>query len=111
MAATPWPDNRVALTGEVVDDPRTRTSPAGVAVTRFTLEHGSEQPESGERRQTRFRVAVHARGGDVHAVARELRPGSQVRVAGHLAHSGRRPQQQRLVIVARRIQLQTEQES
>ena len=55
-------------------------------------------------------ILVPTDGSD-HAVASGLQPGNQVRVAGHLGHSGRRPEQQRLVVVARRIQLQTEQES
>lgn len=107
----PWTDNRLALTGTVVDEPQTRTSPAGVPVSRFTLEHASEQPDDGEARQTRFRVSVHARGKALQAEVAALQAGSRVRVLGHLGHTGYRPEQQRLVVIARRIQPQPNQET
>lgn len=104
---SPWPDNRLALTGLLLDDPRTRMTPAGVPVSRFTLEHESEQPEDGQSRQVRFRIAVHARGQALQDVIGTLGTGSPVRVLGHLGRSGYRPEQHQLVVFARRIQLLT----
>ena len=43
-------DNRVALGGRVLEVPRRRYSPAGIAIVQFTLEHRSEQLESDARR-------------------------------------------------------------
>ncbi|MFV8833505.1 primosomal replication protein N [Aquisalimonas sp.] len=103
----PWPDNRLALTGQLLDDPQTRMTPAGVPVSRFTLEHESHQPEDGHNRQVRFRVAVHARGRTLQDVIGTLQAGSPVRVLGHLGRSGYRPEQHQLVVFARRIQLLT----
>lgn len=103
----PWPDNRLALTGLLLDDPQTRMTPAGVPVSRFTLEHESDQPDDGQNRQFRFRIAVHARGQALQDVIGTLRAGSPVRVLGYLGHSGYRPEQHRLVVFARRIQLLT----
>ncbi|SEO59386.1 primosomal replication protein N [Aquisalimonas asiatica] len=100
----PWPDNRLALTGQLLDDPQTRMTPAGVPVSRFTLEHESGQPEAGQHREVRFRIAVHARGQALQDVIGRLRAGSPVRVLGYLGRSGHRPEQHRLVVFARRIQ-------
>ena len=107
----PWPDNRLVITGVVVDAPETRTSPGGVPVSQFTLEHGSEQPDGETARRTRFRVRVHVRGKALQATAAALQAGDPVRVFGHLGHTGYRPEQQRLVIIARRIQPEPDQET
>lgn len=101
----PWPDNRLVITGCLADNPHTRVSPGGIPVSRFTIGHVSQQPEGGSRRQVGCRVRVHARGAALQSVIGMLRAGSPVRVFGYLGPAGYRPEQQRLVVVARRIQL------
>lgn len=95
----------------MVDQPKTRVTPAGLAVSRFLLDHFSEQPDGEGTRQLQLRVSVQVRGEHLQATTSALQAGAAVRVLGYLGQSGYRPhQQQQLVVVARRIELLTNSE-
>lgn len=83
-------ENRVRLTGVLVDPPMVRHSPAGVPIARCLLEHASEQAEAGVPRAIRFRVGVRAAGEAAAGVLAELAAGSRIRVTGFLVRSRQR---------------------
>ena len=81
--------NRLELSGRLLELGKLRHTPAGVAALEFKLTHESEQDEAGGRRQ------VHAEIGAIafEAQARLLagRPlGSPVRVQGFLSAKSKR---------------------
>lgn len=83
-------ENRVRLTGVLVEPAAVRHSPAGVPIARCLLEHESEQVEAGGRRPIRLRVGVRAAGEDTATVLAGLPAGSSVRVTGFLVRSRQR---------------------
>lgn len=76
------------LAGTVVRAGETRVSPAGIPITRFTLEHRSVREEAGGRREVQCRVQVVAAGARLTGEAERLEEGAPVRVEGFLARAG-----------------------
>jgi primosomal replication protein N len=98
-------ENHLVLTGQVCRAPVTRTSPAGIALTQFTLAHESQQTEAGRRRSCRFRIAVMACGQVLSDTARRLSEGIGVQVSGFLDRSDFRAGEGRLVLHAEAIRV------
>jgi primosomal replication protein N len=92
--------NRLIMTGEVVSDPATRKTPAGISITRFTLQHQSIQQEAGNARKVECRIFVTA-SGDVYQ--QSIEKGAQVEVQGFLSYESRQKMETRLIIHAQSI--------
>jgi len=99
------PVNRLAIAGRICTEPDTRVSPAGVPITRFTLEHESQQPEAGGNRQVRCRIRVVAAGPEWQQVAQQPRNGDRIRVEGFVSQAGYRSAEFSLVLHAQRIEV------
>jgi primosomal replication protein N len=97
-------DNCLMITGWVSTEGKTRCSPAGLPITRFTLEHRSEQVEAGLAREARCRILVLACGEALRQEAENLLPGNRVRVRGFIARANHRHGESRLVLHAERIE-------
>ncbi|MGA7800812.1 MAG: primosomal replication protein N [Gammaproteobacteria bacterium] len=97
-------DNVLVIGGYVAKAPQTRVSPAGIPITRFLLDHGSQQVEAGLSREVRCRIAVVASGADLQNIAGGLSRGRAVRVTGFMARSGYRDSELRIVLHAQRIE-------
>ncbi len=98
-------ENRVLLTGSVHRKPETRTSPAGIPISRFGLEHRSEQSEAGMKREAQARIVIVASGKELQPLVRTLETGSKVRVTGFLSRSSFRDPEVRLELHAQQIEL------
>ena len=96
-------DNDCCLAGVVIRGPETRTSPAGVPIARFTLEHRSQRREAGLPREVRARIVVVAGGAGLQGVVAKLAAGRAVRVRGFLARGGHRAPDLRLELHALHI--------
>jgi primosomal replication protein N len=99
-------DNHLVIAGMVSRAPETRRSPAGIPITRFTLQHKSQQMEAGRMREALMSIGVVASGEALAAVATKLEQGSMVRIEGFLTRSSHRHESCRLVLRAQRIELQ-----
>jgi len=93
-------DNRLKLTGEVVNEFKTRTSPAGIPITRFTLEHTSLQVEAGSQRKVECRIVVMVLGEILHVKLNGLGKGARVRVEGFICYESSQKMETRLVLHA-----------
>jgi primosomal replication protein N len=83
------PQNRLELSGRLLEVGSLRHTPAGLAALEFKLAHESEQDEAGARRKVQAEVSAIA----FEAQARLLagRPlGSEVRLQGFLSAKSRR---------------------
>jgi len=96
--------NRVTLIGRLHAAPRLRTSPAGIPIARFLLEHDSEQPEGPVTRRQRFRIGVRAVGEALCAELKQLEPGRLMRVEGYLTRNKQGAEDYRLVVVAQHLE-------
>lgn len=83
-------DNQLVMTGTVTRKPATRTSPAGIPISRFGLEHQSRQLEVGRERSVECWIRVVAGGEPLQEAIRRLNQGSRVRVTGFLARRSHR---------------------
>lgn len=92
--------NRLILAGIVISEPKTRQSPAGVTMTRFTLDHQSIQQEAGTDRKVACRIIVTACGD---ALQQAIIKGAHVEVAGFLSYESRQQMETRLIIHAQHI--------
>ena len=92
--------NRLILTGEVISEPSRRNTPAGIAVSRFTLQHQSLQHEAGNLRKVECRIVVTA-FGDV--IKHALSKGAQIQVEGFLSYESRQKMETRLILHAQSI--------
>ncbi len=92
--------NQLTLSGEVISEPKTRTSPAGIFIARFTLEHQSIQQEAGNERKVDCRIVVVACGDVFH---RNIGKGKRVEVQGFLSYESRDKIETRLVLHAQHI--------
>ncbi len=95
--------NRLQLAGAVARAPETRLNPAGIPLTRFALDHHSEQEEAGLRRQVQLRITVMATGDELSRRARRLQVGEHVTVTGFLQRTLTRNGQPRLVLHAQQL--------
>jgi len=84
------PANELVITGTLVEAPQKRTTPAGIPITRFILEHRSEQREAGQARRVECRMRVVAAGSPLADTGAALVRGAQVRVRGFLTRAGYR---------------------
>ena len=82
------PLNRLALDARIATRDALRHTPAGLAAIDAVLEHRSEQPEAGGRRQVSCEIAAVAFGGVAESIAR-LPIGSAVRCEGFVARRWR----------------------
>ncbi len=101
-------ENRLLLTGQVCRAPETRRTPAGIAVTRFTLEHRSPQQEAGMQREAWCRIVVVAAGETQGLNVASLMEGDSVKVCGFISRADSRQGQSRLVLHAQCIDAVTD---
>jgi primosomal replication protein N len=97
-------DNRLVISGTLGNTPETRTSPAGIPITRFTLRHESIQQEAGMPRQVICTIAVIASGAQLLERSRSLQSGQQLRICGFLSRANNRQGENRLILHAERIE-------
>jgi len=62
----------------------TRHTPAGIPITRFVLEHQSEQSEADLKRNIRCQVFIVASGKKLRNQTRDLSAGQTITVEGYL---------------------------
>ena len=99
MTTTEEPSNRIVLSGKVKTPPQTRVTPAGIPITRFTLDHRSIQLEAEHQRKTACRIIVVALGEEFQRVTLD----SMITVEGFLSFDSYQQHETRLVIHAQRI--------
>jgi len=100
-------DNRLVVSGVICNPPESRNSPAGIPLTRFTLEHRSQQVEAGLARDTFFKIVVIAAGTALKQVAAKLQRGDEVYVEGFLSRMSYREDEARLALHAKTINKQS----
>lgn len=83
-------ENRVVIAGRPATTPETRYSAAGIPLTRFMLEHTSQQEEAGLQRLVKCRVPVMLSGAEMQHRAARLSLNCRIRVSGFLAQRGSR---------------------
>lgn len=105
MVLAPSADNCLIITGQLAGSCQIRTSPAGVAISRFLLEHHSGQMEAGVPREARCRIPVIACGESFAQVISPLSPGAPLRVRGFISRANYREGECRLVLHAAHIEL------
>lgn len=93
------------MAGIICKAAETRYSPAGVPLTRFTLEHRSKQTEAGMDREAYCKVVVIAAGDELMKTAVRLEIGQIVEVSGFVTRADSRQGQSRLILHAQRIEL------
>lgn len=102
---TAVPANALVIEGLVVQTPETRVSPAGISISRFTIEHQSMCEEAGLPREVQFQLAVVATGEGLRPRVAMLQAGRRIRVSGFLARAGYRAAEYRLVLHAQSIEI------
>ncbi|MDG4556349.1 MAG: primosomal replication protein N [Candidatus Contendobacter sp.] len=105
MSSAPPADNCLIIVGQLTGACETRITPAGVPISRFLLEHRSEQREAGLPREARCRIPVVACGDALADIARRLAPDARVRVRGFVSRANHREGEYRLVLHAARIDI------
>lgn len=103
MPVAPPADNCLTIAGRVVEPGEIRTSPAGIAIGRFLLEHHSSQVEAGIPRQVSCRIPVVACGEPLADLARRLPSGTLVKIRGFVGRANYREGGYRLVLHAAHI--------
>lgn len=83
-------DNRVVVSGRLHKLAQLRTTPAGIPIARFVLEHRSRRQEAGQMRDVECRLTVIASGADLTAGLGQLPAGSWLKVTGFLSRAGYR---------------------
>ncbi|CAG0932676.1 MAG: Primosomal replication protein n [Rhodocyclaceae bacterium] len=78
------PQNRLAITGSIIELEQLRHTPAGVPVLNFRIGHISEQIEAGQARKAECELPVVALG-ELARLMQGARPGDEVRLTGFLA--------------------------
>ena len=77
-------DNRLSLSGSIVEVAPMRHTPAGVPVLNFRIGHASEQIEAGLPRKVEVELAAVALGQTATLLA-GAKPGEGVKASGFLA--------------------------
>ncbi len=98
-------DNCLVITGQLAGSCEIRTSPAGVEISHFLLEHHSGQVEAGVLREVRCRIPVIACGESFACIIRQLLPGLPLRVQGFISRANYREGEYRLVLHATHIDI------
>lgn len=83
-------ENTLVITGTLAESPRSRTSPAGVVITRFNLRHVSERTEAGQLRKVECNLRVVVVGEPLAVQVRQFDRGAHLRVRGFLSRAGYR---------------------
>ena len=76
--------NEVVVSGVVHKLYEVRHTPAGIPITRFVLEHQSEQSEADLKRNIWCRVFIIASGKKLRRVVKNLEVGNEITVEGYL---------------------------
>jgi primosomal replication protein N len=87
----------------VVSAPKTRKTPAGIPISRFTLAHHSAQQEAGMARKVEMKIAIIVAGKELQAQLSGVTDGSLVTINGFLNKSVFRGQEVKIVIHAESI--------
>jgi len=74
----------VIVSGVVAKLYKVRHTPAGIPITRFVLEHQSEQSEADLKRNIYCRVFIIASGNKLRSIVKNLQVGNQITVEGYL---------------------------
>ncbi len=99
------PANALVIEGLVVQQPETRVSPAGIPISRFSIEHQSVCEEARMSREVRFKLGIVAAGRDLQSVVGQLDTNSRIRVQGFMARAGYRTEENRLLLHAQSIEI------
>ncbi|HMM54297.1 MAG TPA: primosomal replication protein N [Candidatus Desulfobacillus sp.] len=78
------PENRLTISGGILELEQLRHTPAGVPVLAFRIAHASERIEAGQQRRVECELPAVALG-ETALLLRGARPGDGVRLAGFLA--------------------------
>ena len=97
-------ENRARLSGKVCSPVQTRQSPAGIPISRFTLEHESTRKQAGSTRKVRCRIRVILSGAELQAVIAILDKDTEVVVEGFISYESSRSEESRLVLHAESIE-------
>lgn len=102
-SCAPPADNCLIIVGQVAEASSVRTTPAGVSIGQFLLDHHSGQVEAGAPREVRCRIPVVACGEALAHTAGRLSPGDRVRVRGFISRAHYRESGGRWVLHAAHI--------
>jgi len=102
-SCAPSADNCLIIVGQVAEVNSVRTTPAGVSIGQFLLDHHSGQVEAGAPREARCQIPVVACGEALAHTAGRLSPGDRVRARGFISRAHYRESGGRLVLHATRI--------
>ena len=97
--------NQLVLAGTVISEIKSRNTPAGIPVTRFTLEHESLQSEAGNDRKVKCRIAVTALGEQVHKDIQGINRNAMIRVDGFISYESSQQMETRLILHAQQIEV------
>lgn len=97
-------DNCLILAGRVSQCEQTRYSPAGLPITRFTLEHQSTQTEAGFAREAHCQITVMVSGEQLTRKIAKLAVGSELKVTGFITRMSHRQSLSRLLLHAESIE-------
>ena len=95
------------LSGVVHKASETKYSPAGIPLSRFTLEHRSRQFAAGLEREAFCRIVVICSGEELKRQTEQLAVGQQIKVIGFVARADNRQGQSLLVLHAQELQTQS----
>jgi primosomal replication protein N len=98
------PDNQLVLTGRLLKAAEVRTTPAGIPISRFLLEHQSSRSEGGQMRRVACRMPVVASGASVTALVADQPPGAWLKVTGFVSRAGYRAPETRIELHALTIE-------
>ena len=85
-------ENRLTITGRLVERAALRFTPAGVAIVNFTIGHESRQIEAGGAREVKLELHCLAVEQEARLIA-AAPLGAELRVTGFLAPKGRSSRQ------------------
>lgn len=96
--------NQVAVNGVIVRGPDTRITPAGIPITRFVIEHQSQQSEGGLSRQVHCKIPVVAAGKALQKTLECIPQGKELMVQGFLNFAKFKGPEKQLVLHATTIE-------
>ena len=92
------------LAGTICKAPETRHTPAGIPLTRFTIEHRSCQQEADMEREAYCKIIVIAAGKKMAKQVECLSEGLSVVVSGFISRADNRQGSAKIVLHAQQIQ-------
>ena len=96
-------ENTLVITGTLTATPKSRQTPAGILITRFTLKHVSERSEAGQLRKVECSLQVAVVGEPLARQVCKFSEGAQLRVQGFLSKAGYKSADYRLELHALNI--------